>query len=357
MSPSTHSRVRIAIIGAGLIGPRHAQAIVKCEDAELVALVDPADSGGQVAAGLNVAHYRSVAELLKSPQSPDAAIICTPNSTHVPLSKELSAAGVHILVEKPISTDIASGKELLEHLAQTQVKVLVGHHRRFNPYMTAAKQIVSSGELGRIIGVNGLWALYKPPQYFDPPTEWRRHSTGGVVLINMVHEIDLLHYLFGPIATVHAEKTAPQRGFEAEEGAALTLRFKSGAVGSFFICDNAPSPWNFEAGTGENPTVPKTGQDFYRVFGTEASLSVPDLSIWSYKGTDKSWNSKLVRETTESAAAIPFELQVEHFCKVIRGQEEPSCTAQAGLAALIVCHAIKSAMVDDSTVKIEDYEL
>lgn len=356
-SSTSDPKIRIAIIGAGLIGPRHAQAVVKCENAELTAFVDPAETGAQVAATFNVAHYRSVAELLESARTPDAAIICTPNQTHVPVSKELSAAGVHVLVEKPISTDIASGKDLLQHLAENKVKVLVGHHRRFNPYIVSAKKIVSSGELGQPIGVNGVWALYKPPQYFEPPADWRRDNTGGVMLINMVHEVDLLHHLFGPIAAVHAEKTVSRRGYDAEEGAALTLRFRSGVVGSFFICDNAPSPWNFEAGTGENPAVPKTGQDFYRIFGTEASLSVPDLSIWSYKGTEKSWNSELARNRAEVSEGVPFEAQLDHFCKVIRGQEDPSCTAQAGLAALTVCQAIKEALVDNSTVKIEDYTL
>ncbi|KAK9784491.1 hypothetical protein SCARD494_12840 [Seiridium cardinale] len=342
-------KIRIAIIGTGLIGPRHAQAVINSENAELVAIVEPTTAGEQIAATLKAVHYRSANDLIRFSHTVDGAIICTPNHTHVPLSQELSAAGIHILIEKPISTDVSSGKELLSRLEQTNVKVLVGHHRRFNPFMVTAKKIVASGELGRIIGVNGLWALYKPPQYFDPPTDWRRHATGGVVLINMVHEVDLLHHLLGSISTVHGERTVSQRGFEAEEGAALTLRFRSGAVGSFFLCDTVPSPWNFESGTGENPTIPSTGQDFYRIFGTEASLSVPDMSVWSYHGTQKSWNSDLVRNSAEVSAGVPFELQVDHFCKVIRGEETPSCTAQVGLAALIVCQAIKEALADNIT--------
>ncbi|KAH8201400.1 hypothetical protein TruAng_004400 [Truncatella angustata] len=355
MEPST--KVRIAIIGAGLIGPRHAQAVIKCEKAELIAFVDPAETGTQTAASFGVAHFQSVADLLQSSHAPEAAIICTPNHTHVALTRELSAAGVHVLVEKPISADIATGKELLRYLDAAKVKVLVGHHRRFNPYVIAAKQIVAAGTLGRVIGVNGLWALYKPPQYFDPPTEWRRGQTGGVVLINMVHEVDILHYLFGPIVSVHAEKVAPQRGFEAEEGAAIILRFRSAVIGSFFVCDNVPSPWNFEAGTGENPTIPQSGQDFYRIFGSEASLSVPDMSVWSYKEVEKSWNSGLVTEYAKVSHGVPFELQINHFCKVVRGEEDPSCTAQAGLAALIVCQAIKEAMENSTTVELETYLL
>ncbi|XEV04671.1 hypothetical protein FSHL1_009958 [Fusarium sambucinum] len=352
------SKVRIAIIGAGLIGPRHARTVADSTVAVLSAIVDPAPSGAQFAAELKVPHYLSISDLLQSPDKPDAAIICTPNFTHVALSKELSAGGIHILIEKPVSTDVISGKELVQHLEQTGVKALVGHHRRFNPYMVATKKIVSSGSLGQLIAVNGLWALFKPLEYFDAPTDWRREKTGGVVLINMIHEVDLLHYLFGPITRVHAEKTISQRGFEAEEGAALTLRFKSGMVGSFIISDHTPSPYNFESGTGENPLIPKAGQDFYRIFGTDGSLSVPDMTLWSYKGKDKkSWHSELTQEQETVPPRVPFDDQLEHFVKVVRGEEKPSCTANAGFAALVVCDAIKEALAANKTVDIEDYDL
>ncbi len=151
--------------------------------------------------------------------------------------------------------------------------------------MVTAKRVISSGSLGKAVAINGLWVLYKPLPYFDPPAEWKRHnSSGGVVLINMIHEVDLLHYLFGPIITVQADKMISQRDFGAEEGAALPMRFESGVVGSILVSDNLPSPYNFEAGTGENRLIPHTGQDFYRIFGTDASLSIPDMTLWSYRG-------------------------------------------------------------------------
>lgn len=353
---SSSAKITFAVIGAGLIGPRHARTVAKANDANLVAIVDPMPAGAKLATELNAAHYKSITELVQSEHKPAAAIICTPNHTHVAVAKELSSAGVHILVEKPFSTDIESGKALIEHIKTTGVKVIVGHHRRFNPYMVAAKKTLASGFLGQIIAVNGIWATFKPLDYFDAPTEWRRDKTGGVVLINLIHEVDLLHHLFGPIIRVHAEKTISNRGFEAEEGAALTFRFQSGVVGSFVVSDNLPSPYNFEAGTGENPLIPKTGQDFYRIFGTDGSLSVPEMEIWSYRGVKKTWHQEMICEKVEVSDAVPFELQLDHFIKVIRGSESPSCTAQAGLAALAVCQAVKEALEKNTTVEIEPFD-
>lgn len=351
--PLAPRRLTIAVVGLGLIGHRHAQTVLENRNSELVAVVDPTPAGEKSAATLGIPYFDSVQSMLASTK-PDAAIICTPNNTHVALAKELSSAGVHILVEKPVSADIASGKDLLAHLKGTNgVHVLVGHHRRFNPYMIAAKRIISEGLLGTVVAINGTWTTRKPLEYFAAPTDWRQGQAGGVILINMVHEVDLLQLLFGPINRVYAEKTKSLRGFEAEEGAALTIRFESGIVGSFVISDNTPSPHNFESGTGENPLIPKTGQDFYRIFGTNASLSVPDMRIWSHKGDSGSWVDPISADIATVDDGVPFQKQLEHFIRVVNGQEPPICTVEDGLSALVVCEAIKNSLSSESVVTIQ----
>lgn len=178
--------------------------------------------------------------------------------------------------------------------------------------------------------------------------------------INLVHDIDILHYFFGPVTRVHAEGTAKQRegldlSHDAEEGAALTLRFASGVVGTFLVCDATPSPYNFESGTGENPLVPKCdeGTGFYRIFGTEASLSVPDMTRWGYGGREKSWSEPLMKETFEVEEATPFDLQLRHFVDVVLKDEKPSCSAEDGLRALVVCEAVRKALDTGETVELE----
>jgi predicted dehydrogenase len=360
MPSSTSTKLNIAIIGGGLIGPRHAQSILKNSSTNLIALVDPAPHGPQTAATLNTTHYSSISSLLSSPHRPNAAIICTPNSTHVPLALELIAAGIHVLVEKPISTNIESGLELIEATKKNGgVKLLVGHHRRFNPYLLAAKQALCIQSLGKVIAVQGTWCLKKPAEYYNGIGEWRRSGkSGGVVLINLIHEVDLLQYLLGPINFVSAIPAVKTRGFDAEEGAAILLRFQSGVVGTFILSDAAPSPWNFEGGTGENPIIPKVGKEeavggFYRIMGTEASLSVPDLTRWNGQ-----WNEDLKREQLEvDTSKVPFDLQVQHFVEVVRGEAEPNCTGEEALSAMVLCEAVKRAMETGEGVNIQGFEI
>ncbi|OCL08936.1 NAD(P)-binding protein [Glonium stellatum] len=350
---NTSTPLKIAVIGTGLIGPRHAEAVIKSRDAELSCIFDPNPAAEAIAERLKCPIYKSIKEMLASSSIPNAAIVCTPNHTHVSVSKELLDGGLHVLCEKPISVDIASGQELINHAASRRLHLLIGHHRRFNPCVITTKQLLPS--LGRIVALNGLWTTYKPEEYFDPPTEWRRLETAGPIFINLIHDIDVLHHLFGPITRIHAEQTLNQRGHPAEEGAAIILRFANGAIGTFLLSDAVPSPYNFEAGTGENPMIACTGQDFYRVFGTEAALSIPDMHRWRYVEGKKSWAENITAEKLEvDDMKIPFELQVEHFVRVVRGQEEPSCSGNDGLRAVIVCEAVKRALKEGGTVDITE---
>lgn len=357
---SSLPKLKIAILGGGLIGPRHAQSIISNPNTTLIALIDPAPHGPQLAASLNTAHYPSLSLLLSSADRPDAALICTPNHTHVPLALELIAAGIPVLVEKPVSTTIKDGKRLIEAAQEKNVKVLVGHHRRFNPYLIAAKKEVEGGSLGKIIAVQGAWAMKKPDSYFGGLGEWRRgQSGGGTVLINLIHEIDLLQYLLGPITLVSALETIKTRGFEAEEGAAITMRFKSGVVGTFVLSDSVPSPWNFESGTGENPTIPHAEKEagaggFYRIMGTEGSLSVPDLNVWS----NQSWLDSLqIKDLEVEKEKVPFDLQIQHLYEVVREGKQPSYSAEMALSAMVVCEAIKRSMKSGEAVEIDGFDI
>ena len=216
-----------------------------------------------------------------------------------------------------------------------------------------------------MIAVQGSWCLQKPDEYYNGMGQWRRNGeSGGVVLINLIHEIDLLQYLLGPIVLVHAIECQKTRGFDAEEGAAIILRFQSGVVGTFVLSDAVPSPWNFEAGTGENPTIPHVDMEegaggFYRIMATEASISVPDLMRWSYDGTKaKGWSEVLRKEQlVVDKKMIPFDLQILHFVDVVRNGATPSCTGDEALRAMVGCEAVKRAMQSGMPVEIDGFEI
>jgi predicted dehydrogenase len=359
--------LRVAVVGgSGLVGQRHCEHVAKNYSiAQLVAIVDPSEAATQVAERHAVPLYTSIDSLLTSPDKPEAAIVCTPNHTHVALCTQLARGGLlGLLCEKPLSTTIESGRSLIQVADQHDVQLLVGHHRRFNPWMIACKDVVDSGVLGQITAVSGLWMTIKPDSYFEGRLNWRasRSRGGGVSLINFIHEIDLMHYLFGPVVRIHAEKTisrrAPDASDAAEEGAAITMRFNSGIVGTFIISDNVASPHSFEQGTGENPMLPRTGSDVYRIFGTKGTLSFPDMTLSTYEG-EPTWEKEMVTKTVmvKDRQVAPFDTQLKHFVAVCRGNESPSCSGEDGLRALMVCAAIRRSIDNEDgggTVNIDE---
>src|SRR5689334_4104929 len=153
--------VKLAVLGAGMIGKRHIEHVAADPEAELTAIVDPSPAGKAKAGEMNVRWASSFAALLEV-DKPDGIIVATPNQLHVVNGLESIAAGIPALVEKPIADDVASGIRLVEAAETAGVPLLVGHHRRHNPMIQKAKEIIESGRLGQVLAVHGTCWLYKP---------------------------------------------------------------------------------------------------------------------------------------------------------------------------------------------------
>lgn len=355
-SKNSSSPLKLIVVGLGLIGPRHAEQIQLNPDAELIGFVDPSPKAGVIAKRFKVPLYESLSQLLFSGLKPDAAYVCTPNSLHIKVAMELASNGIHMLIEKPLSTNLQEAVLLKNYAVSKGVKILVGHHRRFNPYILIAKKNLE--KLGQIVAIDGVWTLKKNDTYFKQ-VEWRnlKSQGGGAIMINLVHDLDLLQYLLGPITRVYADylpknRTATSTEDQVDEGCVCTLSFQSGAKGTFIVSDNVISPFNFEMGTGENPIVPKvestTDGIFYRIFGTNGTLTIPNLKLYNQgylerEGKEKGWYEIIQCEELsvgEDIEGIPFALQLNHFLKMMKDEEAPKCTVDDGISVLLVVEAI-----------------
>ncbi|KAJ5825422.1 hypothetical protein N7474_002560 [Penicillium riverlandense] len=359
------SRVPVALIGGGTIAPLHAKYLMLSPNCRLVALIDPFEPGKILASSLSVPHFESVAALLASPvDNPDGYIICVPSSLHVKVATEviISASPKAILIEKPIATESQPAMELLELAREKSCQILVGHHRRSHPSIVASRKAIEGGKIGKIICVSCLWVTKKDSGYFDLAA-WRssRSAGGGPVWTNLIHDIDMVHYLTGSritqvwsIPSTRLREHLETRSSDlVEEGAAVMAQFEDGVVGTFLLSDNSVSPFNWESAAGDNPSYPKASRpvDCYRVFGSKGTLSGPDGTVWSYSpgqaeqlGLEEGWNIPISCELVEAREGIPFQNQTEHFSKVIQGLEEPICSGKDGVAAVKVCEAVIQAL-------------
>jgi predicted dehydrogenase len=331
--------VRIAVAGAGLIGRRHIEEIDASGSAQLAAIVDPGPATQEVADKFGVASYRSLAELFADDE-PDGVILATPNQLHVDGGLECVAAGVPVLVEKPIGDTVEGGTRLVEAAEATGVPLLTGHHRNHSPIMAKAREVVRSGALGSIVAVVGTALFYKPDDYFDVGGGWRREPGGGPILLNLIHEVNNLQSLVGDVVRVQATTSNATRGFPVEDTAAMVFTFDNGALGTFLLSDTAASPRSWEQTSQENATYASyPDEDCYHVAGSRGSLSIPTMRLSTYPGT-RSWWEPFDTVTAEVERSDPLANQIEHFAAVIRGEEEPVCSGRDGLKTLRVVDAV-----------------
>jgi predicted dehydrogenase len=335
-------RVRIAVAGAGLIGRRHIEEVAASPVAELASIVDPGPAAAEPAGKYGVALYASLAEMFAADR-PDGVVLATPNTVHVDGGLECVAAGVPVIVEKPIGDTVEGATRLVEAGEAAGVPVLTGHHRNYSPIMAAARTIVASGVLGSIVAVNGTALFHKPGDYFDVGGGWRREPGGGPILLNLVHEINNLLSLVGDVVLVQAVASNATRGFPVEDTAAMVFTFANGALGTFLLSDTAASPRSWEQTSRENTAyATHPDEDCYHVAGTAGSLSIPTMRVLEYRGA-RSWYESFHASRACLERTDPLANQIAHFAEVIRGAAEPICSGRDGLRTLQVVDAVLEA--------------
>jgi predicted dehydrogenase len=261
------------------------------------------------------------------------------------------AAGLPMLLEKPIAPTVAEAQTLVQAADAAQARVLIGHHRAHSPIMAKARAVVQSGQLGRLVAVMGSATFFKPDRYYAE-APWRREPGGGPILINMIHEVHNLRMLCGDIVAVQAFASQATRGFPVEDTVAINLRFANGALGTFMLSDTAACPRSWEQTSQENTAYPSyDDEDCYVISGTNGSLSVPTMRLKTYpRPEDRSWWKPFEVGTVGMVRDDPIKHQMEHFGAVVRGEAQPLVSARDGLENLRITEAITLAATTGQVV-------
>ncbi len=328
---------RLLLAGTGLIGHRHMQHILDHPDLTLAGIIDP------VAENRAVADVPGFTDIDAVDVDADGIVIATPTDTHMPLALRAMDRGWHALVEKPLAESIEAADRMVAAADAAGLYILVGHHRRHHPVVAKLKEIVASGTLGQPVLASLIWAMRKPDDYFDPA--WREGMNGAPVKQNLIHDVDTLRYLFGEVTQVVGTGSNAVRGVARTESGGAVLTFDSGVTVTVAFADTTPTPWGFEAGTGESPMIPKTGQDCMRIAFTRGAVEFPSLRVWS--GAE-SWTEKPEMKQTEVETGVPLVRQLEHFAEVIAGRAQPLIDAREGRKTLEATLRLEAATMPKS---------
>jgi len=345
------SNVTIGVIGAGLIGRKHLRKISEQPDYDLVGIADV--NVDAVAAEYPKTRVFADYRKLLDEARPQAVIIASPNQLHAETSIECARRGIHILIEKPVTDTLRTAAALMAEVRKGGIKSLVGHHRRHHLQVRTLKALLGEGRIGDVVGVSAIWATHKPADYFEI-APWRTEPGGGPILLNLIHEIDFLRFTVGEIVAVEAAASNRQRGFAVEDTAAALIEFESGALGTFFISDNAVSPWTTEQGVGESPEFPFSGQSNYRFMGRRGAIEFPELVQWTQAGGAQDWNQPIQAERIHAPTIDPYAAQLDHFRDVIRGTVPSLQPVEDGARTLVATLAIAEAAAEGRRIDLRE---
>ena len=342
-------KINISIIGTGLMGLQHIKAILKSKKANLHSIVDISKNAENLSKKYKVPLYSDVEELLCS-KNLDAVIVATPNQLHETHAVSILKKKIPVLLEKPISDNIKSAKKIIDSSKKNKTPLLIGYHRRHNSIVSKVKDVISSGKLGNIVSANVLCWFYKHKEYYKET--WRTNKGGGPLGINLVHDIDLICYLLGPIQFVQAFTSNKIRKFKVEDTATVSLLFKSGALCTLNISDTIVAPWSYELTAGENPAYPITNQSAYVIGGTKGSIQFPNLKNWFYKNERSWWNKIIVKEDKNKKDDNTLINQINHFTDVVLKKTKPKVNGNDGLTSLKIFAAITKSAKTGKKIKI-----
>jgi UDP-N-acetyl-2-amino-2-deoxyglucuronate dehydrogenase len=314
--------LRVALVGLGNWSAMHADALKKTQLLKLVTCYTRTQDKAKKFAKDNGCDFETSYEDVLARKDVDAVILCTPHTTHPGMAIQAANAGKHLLIEKPLANSVAECKKMISAFEDAHLVLSVCQDRRFWGPVRKMKQMITSGDVGRLI--LGEANYLNPSGFGITPDKWRWYkseSPGGPLAYLGVHMIDTLRFLLDP-SVVEVIATLDKMGVKAEidDIALLRLKFANGA-------------YAFSASVF---TTPRT--TYMNVFGTQMNLFlVEKMGLYSQKlGSD-------VRDKVEYEEVDPIQKEEEDFARAVAEKRKPEVDGYEGMANIAVIEAaIKS---------------
>lgn len=261
----TSEKVKFAIVGCGHIGKRHAEMILRNNEAELVALCDIKPKQELSIDNFNVPFYSSINDLLASGLDFDVVNICTPNGLHSEQALFALENKKNVVVEKPMTLTKQSAEAIIYKALQVSRHVFVVMQNRYSPPSVWLKEVVDKKLLGDIyvVQINCYWN--RDERYYTKQN-WKgsQKLDGGTLFTQFSHFLDIMYWLFGDIKDIQARFNDFNHKdiSDFEDSGTVSFNFEHGGSGSI---NYSTSVWdkNFESSMtiiGSKGTVKVGGQ-------------------------------------------------------------------------------------------------
>ncbi|HET9197663.1 MAG TPA: Gfo/Idh/MocA family oxidoreductase [Solirubrobacterales bacterium] len=335
-------QLRVGVVGCGRMGGFHVRNYAQIECADLVAVADPsAEARSRALAGAGAEEFSDWREMLESDELEAVSIAC-PSEHHADVAIEALAAGLHVLVEKPIATTLPDALRMRGAAIEADRKLMVGHVERFNPAVEKLRELVADGRLGRV---------YRAHTTRVGPLPTRIQDT-GVAIDLATHDLDVMQYVLD--STIHEIYADGGRFQHSSQEDLLTCLARFGGEGgeTLGLLDVnwlTPEKKREIALIGENGLLRASyiTQDVWFVESTTAPLQWDGLSVLRGDGEGAAVRFSL-------AKAEPLRAELEAFCRCVLDDTPEPVGAHDGVKALAAALAVRESAAVRRPVELLD---
>lgn len=272
---------------------------------------------------------------------PDAAFVCNPSSLHVPIALAVAEAGVHVFIEKPVSSSMAGLDRLMSVVRTRSLVCYVGYNLRFHPGLIRMKAFIEGKSLGNILSVDAEVGEYLPNwhQYEDYKQMYAaREDLGGGVILSQIHEMDLIYWLFGlPKSILCRGGRLSGLGIDVEDTASSLMQY-DGRHGRFPIAlrqdfVQRPPVRTFKVVGDRGVAKMDLAQNQLRLHGERGEV-LEDLTFPGFTRNDM------------------FLDQARHFLECITARRHPEVDLRDGIQSLRLALAAKESLAKGHEVQL-----
>ncbi|HEV8428563.1 MAG TPA: Gfo/Idh/MocA family oxidoreductase [Pyrinomonadaceae bacterium] len=322
------SKIKIGIIGAGYIAGIHASVLARDERVRLAAVYDSIPTAAEKLSGMHNA--TAVATSLELLESSDAVFITTPNTQHVSLAIAAIETGKHVFCEKPLATNIDDAQKVFKKASNASNVFQVGHNRRFAPVYATLKQMLSETHTPHSAHVKmNRGELLKPEWTGNPEV------TGGFLYETPIHMFDMMRFLFGEVASLHAIGSTHE--YKELDDFSVLLKFASGMHATLATAADASWLFPFER---------------VEVFCHHATIVTREMESLTCSSNLEGHFTEQTMQQLPREEKWGYVQEDRAFIDAIVNGSEPLVTAFDGLMSVELVHAVYESVKTGAPVNI-----
>ena len=330
-------KLRVGIIGCGVIAPFHIEAFQCLQDVEIRGVVDIIESRAKdISEKHNIDFWTSDYHRLLEEEI-DIVDICIPSGLHYQVTLDAIKAGKHIIVEKPLAINLRQADEMIEASGKTGVKLAVIFDHRFDSPSIKIRQALDKGRFGKLILGDVYVKWYRTQNYYGSGWRGTWYMDGGGILANQaIHWVDLLQWFMGPVDRVFARIKTATHKIEAADIAVAMLEFKNGALG---VIEASTSIYPGRKGVG---VVYASLPERIEIYGENGSVVVEEsknIKLWEFKDegdTERTFQM----EPGENEPVTGHKEEIKRIVQAVEEDRDVPIDGEEGRKSLEIIRAI-----------------